>query len=323
MSTSDNLFTIGIDIGGTKIDTALVDSSGQIIHNCYRLIGDSKHPDAVIPQLLESIDICQKESGRKASAIGIGIAGQIDKENGLVRRSPNLPEWNDVPLKDKLQNTLKIPVTINNDVRVITWGEWKHGAGQGIDDLVCIFAGTGVGGGIVSGGRLIEGSCNTAGEIGHMVIISGGRRCKCGGDGCLEAYVGGWAVAERAQNAVEANPEAGKTLIELAGDKSSISAITVSEALKRDDPLARRIVKDTAKYLASGLISIINVFNPRLIILGGSVIQGIPEIMERAEIIVKEKALPTPLENLRIITGALGNKAGVIGAAAQARYSII
>lgn len=312
-------YTLGIDIGGTKIDTALVDSSGKIIANYYRLVDPSKNPDIAISDIIDSIRICLEESGKTASAVGVGVAGQIDKTNGIVRRSPNLPDWYDVPLRGRLEEALRIPVIINNDVRVITWGEWQHGAGQGIDDLVCLFLGTGVGGGVVTNGHLLEGCQNSAGELGHMTVVAGGRKCHCPNEGCLEAYVGGWALADRAKDAVQANPQAGKTIRDLAGDISNISSITVSQAYNVGDPLAQRIIKDTIKYLAAGIVTIVNSFNPCLIILGGSVIQGFPDIIPAVERKVRDMALQTPVESLRITTAALGNKAGVIGAAALAR----
>ena len=168
----------------------------------------------------------------------------------------------------------------------------------------------------------MEGCTNTAGEIGHLTIVAGGRKCRCPNEGCLEAYAGGWAIAERAQDAVRANPSGGQTLLSLAGDISQISSITVCQAYKNGDPLSQRLIKDTIRYLSAGLVSIVNAFNPCLIILGGSVILGLPEIVPLIENRVRERALSTPSGNLRISTGSLGNKAGVIGAAAMAREMI-
>ncbi len=318
-SEINNLYTLGIDIGGTKIDTALVDGSGNIITSHYRLTDQAGGPEKAIDDIIESVNICLGESGKKASAIGIGVAGQIDNNRGIVLSSPNLPDWNDVPLCSRLENALNLPARINNDVRVITLGEWQHGAGKGVDDLVCIFVGTGVGGGVVSKGHLLEGCNNTAGELGHLTIVAGGRKCHCPNEGCLEAYTGGWAIAERAQDAVQANPSAGQTMISMAGDIPSISSITVSQAFYNQDPLAMRMVKDTSRYLAAGLVSIVNAFNPCLIILGGGVIRGLPELVAMAEKRVRVMALQAPVKNLRITTAALGNKAGVIGAAVLAR----
>jgi glucokinase len=319
---NNNLLTLGVDLGGTKLDTALVDSSGSIVSSHYRLLNDSKDPDSAVAAIIDSVNICLQESGRRASALGLGVAGQIDRVNGIVRYSQNLPGWHEVPLRSRLEAALGIPVIINNDVRMVTWGEWQHGAGKGYNDLVCLFVGTGIGGGIVSQGRLLEGNSNTAGELGHLTVVAGGRKCHCPNDGCLEAYAGGWAIAERAKDAVRANPQSGQGLLTLAGDINDISAITVSQAYRNNDPLAHRLVKDTTKYLAAGVVSIIHAFNPRLIILGGGVIEGLPEYVSLMETRARAQALPTPLEDLRIATAALGNKAGVIGAAVLARTLI-
>jgi glucokinase len=322
MKNNKNVLTLGIDIGGTKIDTALVDSSGKIIASHYRLVQTDKGVEQAIADIVDSVQICLRASGQKAAAVGVGVAGQIDKQSGIVLRSPNMPEWINVPLKERLAQALSLPVAIDNDAKAITRGEWLHGAGRGCDDLVCLFVGTGIGGGVVSGGRLIEGVHNTAGELGHLTVVAYGRQCHCPNEGCLEAYAGGWAIAERTQDIVRANPQAGGLLIALAGDTDHISALTVSQAYYKNDALAYRMVKDTSKYLAAGVVSIVNAFNPALIILGGSVILGIPDMVAMVEKRVKEHALQTPLKGLRIITAALDNKAGTIGAAALARELI-
>jgi glucokinase len=319
MITQLSGFTLGVDLGGTKIDTALVDRHGQIVASHYRLWQAAKTPAQALADVADSARICLQKAGQKASGLGIGVAGQIDKVRGIVRRSPNLPDWQDVPLKEKLEQALGLPVTVNNDAKAIVWGEWKHGAGQGCRDLVCLFVGTGIGGGVISGGRLIEGPSNTAGELGHLTVVAGGRQCHCPNEGCLEAYAGGWAIAERTQDIVRSNSQGGELLAGLAGGIDKITAATVAQAYVQNDPLAYRMVKDTSKFLAAGMVSIVNAFNPALIILGGSVILGIPDLVGMVEKRVREHALQTPLEDLKIVTAALGNKAGVIGAAALAR----
>jgi glucokinase len=319
----NNLFTLGVDLGGTKIDTAMVDGKGNILSSHYRLINPARDPDFAIHEIVDSVRICVEKSGKHPSALGLGVAGQIDKQKGIVRVSPNLPSWSNFPVCSRLSDLLQIPVVIDNDVRVITMGEWKYGSGRGINNLVCLFVGTGVGGGIVSQGHLIEGFNNTAGELGHIPVVAAGRKCSCPGEGCLEAYVGGWAIAQRAQEAVQANPAMGQTLIAMAGNVTAISAITVSKAYSAGDPLAHRLIKDTAKFLSAGLVTIVNALNPQLIILGGSVVQGIPDLLTQAEVRVRLSALQPAVQSLRISLGSLGNKAGVIGGAAMARDLLI
>ncbi len=308
-----------MDLGGSKLETALVNTDGIILASHRR----STHPDPdkVIADIVASTEICLREANQAAWGLGIGVAGQVDKLTGTVLFAPNLG-WRNMPLRARLEEALGLPVVINNDVRAATWGEWRHGAGQGVDDLVCLFIGTGIGGGIVSGGCLIEGCYNSAGELGHITIIASGRQCRCPNQGCLEAYAGGWAIAERAQEAVRADPKAGQTLVTLAGNIQHISAATVSRAYTDGDSLAHRLVEETAQYLAAGVVSIVNAFNPCLLILGGGVIQGLPEYVPLIERSVRANALETAVEPLRIVTAALGNKAGVIGAAALARSKI-
>ena len=317
MPGNREILTMGVDLGGTKIETALVDAAGHILSSHRRLTHLDKGPDRVIADIVMSVETCQGEVSKRAQALGIGVAGQVDRA-GTLRFAPNLG-WRNVPLQQRLEETLNMPVAINNDVRAATWGEWQHGAGQGVDDLVCLFVGTGVGGGIVSGGRLLEGCRNTAGELGHITIVSGGRRCHCPNQGCLEAYAGGWAIAKRAQEAVSSDPEAGQCLLTLAGSVREISAATVTQAYTDGDLLASRLVEETAQYLAAGVVSIVNTFNPRLLVLGGGVIQGLSEYVCKVERTVRENALQAAVEGLCIVTAALSDKAGVIGAAALAR----
>jgi len=317
---NSEVVTIGVDLGGTKVETALVDASGRIVISHRQPANPEKGPDAVIADIVTFVETCQAETGKTALGLGIGVAAQVDKA-GTVCFSPNLG-WRNVPLKMKLEDALGIPVAIDNDVRAATWAEWQYGAGQGMDDLACLFVGTGIGGGIVSDGRLLEGCSNTAGELGHMTIVAGGRCCRCPNRGCLEAYAGGWAIADRAQEAVRADPQAGQRLVALAGGVQQISAATVSQACNDGNPLACRLVEETAQYLAAGVVSIVNAFNPRLLVFGGGVIQGRPEYISEVERIVRENALPTAVAGLRIVMAALGDKAGVIGAATLARDKI-
>ncbi|MFQ5987783.1 MAG: ROK family protein, partial [Dehalococcoidia bacterium] len=189
-------------------------------------------------------------------------------------------------------------------------------------DLVVLFVGTGIGGGVVSGGRILEGCNNTLGELGHVTLVADGRKCRCPNLGCLEAYAGGWAIAERAREAVSANPGEGEALMSLAGNVGNITAATVSQASRQNDPLAKRLVEETGQYLGAGVVGIVNAFNPCLLVLGGGVIEGLPELINMVEEVTRKCALKPNLEKLKIVKAALGGKAGVIGAAALARNKV-
>ncbi len=313
----NNSLTLGVDLGGTKVQVALVDSSGRLLSLHKSPTHPDKEPKKVIADILTGINGCLSKAGREAKALGIGVAAQVD-HHGVVHGSPNLG-WRNVPLKKKLEEKLGMPVIVTNDVRAATWGEWRYGSGRGVDNLAVLFVGTGIGGGIISGGNLLEGCTNTGGELGHTTIVYDGRQCHCPNKGCLEAYAGGWAIAERAQDAVRTDPKGGRHLASLVGSVEKITAATVSQAYKQGDPLARRLVEETGRYLAAGVVSIVNAFNPCRLILGGGVIEGIPELVQMVEEFTRKRALEAAVEKLEIVKAALGGDAGVIGAATLAQ----
>jgi glucokinase len=312
--------TLGVDLGGTKMKVALVDCSGRLLSVHKSLTHPTKEPKRVIADILTGVKGCLSKANLEAKALGIGIAAQVDL-NGVVHGSPNLG-WRNIPLKKKMKEKLGMPVIVTNDVRAATWGEWRYGSGRGVDDLAVLFVGTGIGGGVISGGKLLGGCTNTGGELGHTTIVYDGRKCHCPNRGCLEAYAGGWAIAERAQEAVNNEPEEGQQLASLAGSVEKITAATVSEAYRQGDPLARRLVEETGRYLAAGVVSIVNAFNPCRLVLGGGVIEGIPELVQMVEDIVRRRALEAAVEKLEIVKAALGGDAGAIGAAALAQQLV-
>lgn len=292
--------TLGVDLGGTKIEVALVEPGGDPVYTrraFRRLPTDAADgPEAVVASVAAAAREVLAEAGvDRVLGAGVGVAGQVDAPRGVVRSSPNLPGWNDFPLGPSLAERLGLPVVVTNDVNAAALGEQVAGAGRGVDDVVVVFAGTGVGGGVVAGGRLVEGAGGYASELGHMPIVAGGRRCTCGNLGCLEAYCGGWALAERAR-------EAG-----------------VDVPLDPAVPAARAIVEEAGRHLGAGLVGAIHLLNPRRVILGGGVIESLPRIAEIAEAEVRARAIPVFLEGLEIVPPALGAEAGVIGAAHLAR----
>jgi len=313
----DDPLTLGVDLGGTKLNVALVDATGRILFTHKSPIHPEKEPERVIADILTAIDRCLSKTGLEAEALGIGVAAQVDLK-GVVHGSQNLG-WRNVPLKKKLEKQLGLPVAVTNDVNAATWGEWRYGSGRGVDDLAVLFVGTGIGGGIISGGNVLSGCTNSGGELGHITIVYDGRKCHCPNRGCLEAYAGGWAIAERAQEAVRTVPKEGQYLVSLAGSVEKVTAATVSQAYREGDLMARRLVEDTGRYLAAGVVSIVNAFNPCLLVLGGGVIEGIPELIQMVKEFTRNRALEAAVEELEIVKAALGGDAGVIGAAALAQ----
>src|SRR5690606_17042723 len=186
---------IGADIGGTKTGMVLIDADGRILVQHRHPTSAADGAAAVLGRLVECIRDCYAAARGRIGGVGIGVAGQVDPDTGAVIFAPNL-EWSDVPLAAHVREALGVPVVVTNDVRAATWGEWISGAGAGVQDLVVVLVGTGIGGGVVSGGRLLTGASNTFGEVGHVTVVTDGRKCRCGNLGCVEAYAGGWAIGQ-------------------------------------------------------------------------------------------------------------------------------
>ncbi len=312
--------TLGVDLGGTKILAGVVSEDGAVLSSHRRETQADRGFNGVLNAVAEAVDAClQAHDAPRPDLLGIGVAGQVDDVTGTVRFAPNL-DWHDEPLGTTLAERLGLDVVVVNDVRAASWGEWKHGAGRGVADLVVVFLGTGVGGGVVSGGALVEGCSNAAGELGHTMLVAGGRRCRCPNRGCLEAYVGGWAVAERAREAIAADPEAGAGLVERAGAADTVTGEHVTDGWRAGDPLATRIHEETVSYLAAGLVGIANAVNPCRIVLGGGVIESVPELVDAVRGALLDRPLAVVADALDVVRAALGSQAGVIGAASYARH---
>jgi glucokinase len=313
--------TIGVDLGGTKLRTAIIDSQGHILESHRRLISDDRDPASITKHIADWIIERLPASGAEAVCLGVGVAGQIDHARGIVRYAPNL-EWKDVALGAQLQKATGLAAVVVNDVRAAAYGEWIHGAARNIHNAICLFVGTGIGGGIIADGHLIEGCSNSAGELGHLTLVSGGRQCSCPNRGCLEAYAGGWAIAERAREAVRQDPVSGQSLIRLAGTIDKIDARILAKALRSGDTFASKLINETSQYLAAGITGIVNAFNPCLLILGGGIIKGFPEFISHIEAHVQKHSLAAAVAPLKVVTAGLGDDAGVVGAAAFARHII-
>ncbi len=316
---SGDPWAIGVDLGGTKVEVACVDALGHVFQRLRRPTDVAEGPNAVESEVAVAVrQLLGEGQGPLPVGVGIGMAGQIDPATGAVRFSPNL-DWHDVPLQSDLHQALGLPVVVTNDVRAAAWGEWLHGAGQGCSDMVCIFVGTGIGGGVVSGGQMLSGCTNTAGEVGHIIVDLNGPPCTCGNWGCLEALAGGWAIARMAQDAITIDSAAGAALLKVAGGRpAAITARVVGEAAHSGDPLALDLVERVVQALIAGATSLINAFSPCRLILGGGIIEGMPELVGRIDQGVRRRALTAATTTLQVLSAHLRGDAGVVGAAALA-----
>jgi glucokinase len=309
---------LGVDIGGTSVKVSLVGADGSVLAHARLATDRALAPDRLVASVAEA---ARREFGARlgdARGAGIGVAAQVDTERGWVHFAPNLG-WRDVALGALAEAALGLPSIVVNDARAATAGEWRHGAGRGCAELVCFFVGTGIGGGLVTGGRLVTGCGNIAGELGHVKIAVDGRRCSCGDSGCLEAYAGGWAIAMRAREAMAASPRAGAALLRAAGEAQAIDARHVAAAFREADPLAVRLVRETADRLAAGVASLVNALNPVRAVLGGGVVEGMPGLVELVSERVARRALAAAQRGLEIVPAELGPLAGAIGAATLSR----
>lgn len=309
-------YSIGIDLGGTKVLIALVNKqTGEVIDFVKKKTKKDKGPQNISRKMIEGIEELienNKTSVDKISSIGVGAAGQIDRENGVLIAAPNLDCY-DFNIKQILSQKFDIPIFVGNDVEVATLGEQKFGAGKGYDDLVCIFVGTGVGSSIVKKGEIIYGATGTAGEIGHMIVDLNGRQCACGGHGCLEAYASRSAIERRIEGALKKGRKS--VILEYLETGKSITSSMIRKSIERDDELVLQYVTEASEYLSGGIASIINFINPQLVILGGGLIDAVDYFYEKTIKKARAKSLPVPAEKIEFKKASLGDFSGVIGAA--------
>ena len=309
-------YSIGIDLGGTKILTALVNrETGAVEEHVKKKTKKEKGTQNILRKMLESIDellATSEISSDKINSIGVGAAGQIDRENGIIIGAPNLDCYN-LNIKQILYDKFNIPVYVGNDVEIAAIGEQRFGAGKGCNDFVCVFVGTGVGSSIVKNGKIIYGATGTAGEIGHIIVDLNGRQCACGAHGCLEAYASRSAIEKRIEGALKKGRKS--CILDYLEPGKSITSSMIQKSIEREDELVVQCVTEASEYLSGGLASIINFINPELIILGGGLIEAVDYFYQKTIKKAKAKSLPVPAEKIQFKKALLGDFSGVTGAA--------
>jgi len=349
---------IGVDLGGTQMRTAVL-RGATLLSRVGLLTGENPTPDRIIPRIYNAIEQALIEAHTtldQIAGIGIGAPGPLDNRTGIVFAPPNLPGWDRVPLRDIFQEHFKIPIFVENDANAAGLGEYMFGAGRGSKDMVYLTVSTGIGGGVIINGQIMEGASGTAAELGHMTIDWQGERCNCGNIGCLEYLASGTAIARMANEAIAAGQGAellafARTMFEHTDTVPDRSALPTSDATEEDDleenvlsfgetvplhlhvnartvaraaeaniPLARAIIARAAEALGVGLVNIIHIFNPEMIILGGGVTQMGPMLMEPVLHVVQERAMKVPRDAVRIVLAQLGTNTGLVGAGALIYY---
>lgn len=309
-------YSVGIDLGGTKILIALIEKeSGKVVHFVKKKTKKEKGAANIVRKMISGINELLEETNvntEDIASIGIAAAGQIDRENGIILGAPNLDCY-DLNLKEILESEYNLPIYLANDVEAATLGEMKFGAGKGVDDLVCVFVGTGVGSCIVKNGEIIRGATGTAGEIGHIIVDLNGRQCGCGAHGCLEAYASRSAIEKRIEGALKKGRHS--VILDYLEEGKSITSSMIRKSIEREDELVTHCVDEASAYLSGGLASIINFINPKLIILGGGLIEAVDYFYQKTIKDAKLKCLPVPATKIEFKKTALGDFSGVIGAA--------
>lgn len=307
---------LGLDVGGTNIAGALVNQEGQIVAELKLPTRATEGQDVIIGQMLEGIKrLLQRsqEKGYSTLGIGLGIPGPARVKEGLSLHSPNL-FWENVPIVKIIQESITLPVYMDNDVRCAAIGEKYFGSGKGVSDVICVALGTGVGSGIFINDCLLRGAGDIAGEVGHICMNPLGPRCNCGNYGCLEAYVGAPNIARRTREKLATGRES--LVLELAGgDPAAINPELVTRAALAGDELAGEIIQETAQLIGLALANTVNLFNPSLLIIGGGVAKAGDILLEPIKATIKDRAMREHAKMVEIVPAKLGEHAGVIGAA--------
>ncbi|MYB93338.1 ROK family glucokinase [Candidatus Poribacteria bacterium] len=317
---------VGVDMGGTKILSAVIDAEGNILGTAKVPTKADASTSVVIDRIADSIQQAIGKSGVNAAsieAVGIGAPGPLDPETGVVIFAPNLG-WRDVPLKAELEARAGIPTFVDNDVNVGTLGEHAFGAGKGVQNVVGIFVGTGIGGGIILHGELFHGASKTAGEIGHIIVKADGPKCGCGTRGCLEALASRTAMTKQLQKAIKKKGKKSVISKLTDGDLSAIRSGVLAKAVRSNDKLTLKVFKKATKYLGVGIGSIVNFLNPEMIILGGGVVEALDDtFLDNIRAAAEKYALPNTLDGVQIVRAKLGDNSGILGAAALARQRFL
>ncbi len=309
---------IGVDIGGTKVLGGVVDPDGKVIDQARRDT-PADDPKEVLERIVEVIEELSEK--HDVEAVGIGAAGWIDADRSTVLYAPNLA-WRDEPLRDEVQKRTHHPVVVENDANVAAWAEFRYGAAKEANDSMVLFTiGTGIGGGIVLGGQLVRGAHGIAAELGHVLAVPHGHDCGCGARGCLEQYASGNALTRFAREAIAADPDRGKSLLnEAGGDAANLNGPMVTEAAQAGDPVALEAFAQAGFWLGQGLADMVQIFDPQVIVVGGGVIDAGDLLLAPAR---KSYLLRLAARNrfpiAEIVPAKMGNVAGVVGAADLAR----
>ena len=307
---------IGVDLGGTNIRVAVLDTEGNMTHATRMPTNSENGPDAVITRIAELVNDVAAKSGVSAETpVGVASPGPLNPRKGIVHYTPNLPGWRDVPLVQILESQINRQVSLANDGNCATLGEIRFGRAKGTENLVYLALGTGIGGGVVSEGILIDGKNGLGAEIGHTLVALDGPRCTCGSIGCLESFASGWAIQAEAYKV--ATTADGDLLHELAID-GKIHAGVVAKAASRGHEASIAILERAGRALGAAIGSFINMFDPEMIVIGGGVAALGELLIGPARKAVPQYSFIDMRQDVAIEYSQLGGDTGLYGAGALA-----
>lgn len=314
-------YYLGIDLGGTSIKSGVVDEEGRPLSSVNVPTEAARGPDVGLRNMAEAGRQAVAVSGvgwAEIAAVGLGSPGTMDIPSGMLLDPPNLPGWDNLPIRDRLSDLLGMPVAFQNDGNAAAFGEYWAGAGRGVESLVLFTLGTGIGCGIIDHGRILQGRHSDGGECGHIIIqMENGREHPPGYFGRLEAYASATALVLRAIEAIESGETTSLAAVHAAG---TITAHVIDDHSKAGDPLAGRLMRDTARYLAVGAVTLMHTIDPDIVLFGGGMIASGQAFLDDIRANIKKMAFPVPAARTRIEYAQLGSAAGFIGAAGWARH---
>lgn len=299
---------LGIDIGGTKTTVGVADGDGRLLAHKRVETPNALGPEANLAAILSAAR--EVAGGQRVEAVGIGCGGPLDRKTGTLHEVSNLPGWKGICLTEMFGDAFSTPAYLDNDATAAAMGEAMFGAGKGVDCFVYFTISTGIGGGIIIGGKPYRGHGENAGEFGHMKVLPDGPPCNCGDHGCLETLASGTAIARIALEGLQKHPES-----KLATVKD-VTAETVAQAAAEGDAYAARVWSEAVGNLGLGVANVVNAFNPRLVIMGGGVTKAGDMLFEPVRAVVAERAMEALAADVEIVPAANGDLTGLFGAIA-------
>ena len=311
-------YTIGVDVGGTKVLGGVVDENGAVLKTARR--DTPREGGSALTSTIAEVAL-ELSAEFDVTGVGLSAAGFVSSDRKTMLATPNIAGWNGVQLEAELRALINLPIVLENDANAAAWGEARFGAGRGRENMLMVTVGTGIGGGIIVNGQLLRGAFGIAAEIGHLRVFPEGHLCGCGARGCFEQYASGNALLRHAREAIAASPDLARNLLSRGdGTLEGLTGRAITDAARDGDQVALAAFNTTAQWLGAGIASLSVILDPECVVIGGGVVDA-GEILLEPTRVALERYMPFAGKHPspRIIAATLGNEAGLVGAADLAR----